>query len=204
MKTTGIILAGGKSKRLGRNKAVEPLSGKSLVTHAFDRLQEVADEIIIVTSEELASLPYPEGSSVIVDVFPGRGPLSGIFTGLSAAKNQYCIAVGCDMPFLNEKLLRHMVERCAGFDAVVPKIGTAVEPLHSVYSRSCIPAIKAQLEAEINQIAALFNSVRVYYMGEQECREFDPDLESFINVNDQHDLKNAVKAAAKREGEPLC
>lgn len=189
---TGIILAGGKSTRLGRNKAVEQVSGKPLIQHVYDNLKTVAGQIIIVSSRELAAISYPEGLEVLVDMYPGKGPLSGIFTGLSAAKYEYSIVVGCDMPFLNSKVLRYLVARAEGCDAAVPKINSQLEPLHAVYSKSCIAAIKEQLEQDKLEIRALFPRINVRYIESDEYLEFDPDMISFVNVNNQADLDKAV------------
>jgi len=205
MKTTGIILAGGKSTRLGRNKAMELLSGKILVHYVYDSLKPLTKQILIVTSEDQAALPYPAASIVLTDIYSDKGPLSGIYTGLSSAEYDYSIVVGCDMPFLNKKLLRHMVEECRGFDAVVPRLGPSkIEPLYSVYSRNCLGPIKVQLQKGRLQISTLFDEINVKYLGVQECRQFDPKLLSFLNINNQDDLDKAIKLAQIAVAEDKC
>ncbi|MDO8577595.1 MAG: molybdenum cofactor guanylyltransferase [Dehalococcoidales bacterium] len=205
MKTTGIILAGGKSTRLGRNKALEPVLGKRLVQYVYDCLKPLADQVFIVTSKDMAALPYPEGAAVLTDIYPDKGPLSGIYTGLASAKHEYNIVVGCDMPFLNEKLLRHMVGECRGFDAVVPRPSpSTMEPLHAVYSRSCLDRMKSQLEKERLKTLAFFEQINVKYISMQECRTFDPELMSFININNQADLDKSIALARHAAKEEVC
>lgn len=205
MSIAGIILAGGKSTRLGRNKALEPLLGKKMVQYVYDCVQPLVEQILIVTSRELATVPYPEGAVVLTDMFSDKGPLSGIYTGLLSAGSDYNIVVGCDMPFLNRKLLRHMVEQCRGFDAVVPKLSPSqTEPLHAIYSRSCVDKMRSLLETGQLQIRSLFKEINVKYIGAQECREFDAELSSFININNQADLEKAIALAGKAGGKGLC
>lgn len=204
MNITAIILAGGKSTRLGRTKALEPVLGKTLVQYVYDCLKPLAGQVLVVTSKDLADLPYPEGSGVVTDVFSDKGPLSGIYSGLASAKYDFSIVVGCDMPFLNIKLLRHMVEECRGFDAVVPRINPSkIEPLHAVYSRNCLDAIKTQLQKGHLQISMLFEEIYVKYISVQECRKFDPELNSFININNLADLDKA-KVLARQAAEDKC
>lgn len=198
MKVTGIILAGGKSRRLGRNKVLESVSGKTLIQCVFERLKPAASQILIVTSQENRRLAYPEGADILVDDFPGKGPLSGIYTGLSAARYEYSIVVACDMPLLNTKLLRYLVDRSRGFDAVVPRLNPEiVEPLHAVYSKRCLNAMKAQLETSCLDMRSLLERLNVRYISPEECRETDHKLESFININNQDDLDKATAAVTR-------
>lgn len=205
MNVTGIILAGGKSTRLGRNKALEPVLGKSLVQYVYDCLKPLAEQVFIVTSKDLATLPYPEGAGILTDIYPEKGPLSGLYTGLASARFDFSIVVGCDMPFLNKKLLQYMVEECRGFDAVVPQLSPfKIEPLHAVYSRSCLDRMKTQLEKGYLQMRALFAQIKVKYISMRECRKFDPELNSFININNQADLDKAIALAGGAEGAAAC
>ena len=112
MKVTAIILAGGKNLRLGRNKALETVGGKSLIECAVESLEPLANQILIVTSREPPDLSVIKQSErLVVDFYPNKGPLGGIYTGLSASQFSHSIVVACDMPFLNAKLLQHMVDK---------------------------------------------------------------------------------------------
>ena len=139
MKVTSIILVGGKNLRLGRTKALEVIGGKSLVEYVIERLRPLSDQILIVTSPKLLDLPINEEVEILVDLYPGKGPLGGIYTGLVSARSIKSITVACDMPFLNADLLTHMVELAGDFDAVIPRLGKEMaEPLHAVYSKNCL------------------------------------------------------------------
>ncbi len=198
MKATAIVLAGGKSLRLGRNKALETILGKSLIEHVVDRLRPLTSQLLIVTSRENLALPSLGQVKVLVDIYPGKGPLAGIYTGLLAARYSHSIVVACDMPFLNTELLRYMVELSRGFDAVVPRLDKGmVEPLQALYAKSCLDKMKTQLENNHLEVYSLLSAFRVRYVEREECQRFDPPLLSFLNINNQSDLDRAISLAAK-------
>ena len=111
MAVTGIVLAGGLSRRLGRDKAVEPIDGEPLISRVIRRLEELTDEIVVVVNNSArgAQLPLPDTAKVAVDIYPDSGSLGGIFSGLSNAKNDWGFVVACDMPFLNSDLISHIL-----------------------------------------------------------------------------------------------
>ncbi len=197
---TSIILAGGKSSRLGRNKALQVLDGKSLVQRVIDRLEVLSTEIIIVTAGG-ESMPVSSAATVktVPDIYAGRGPLVGLFSGLSASTCHHSVVVGCDMPFLSIGLLEYMAQISSTFDVVVPRIEDKVEPLFAVYSRSCLPAIRDLLERDELRINRLFNMVKVEYVGQADINRFDPEHLSFFNINSRADLVRAGQIAT-REG----
>lgn len=195
---TSIILAGGKSLRLGRCKAMETICGKRLIKRVIERLKTLSSQILIVTSQEQYALPITREAEIVVDIYPGKGPLAGIYTGLLASELPYSIVVACDMPFLSVELLRYLIELSEGFDAVIPRSGEGmIEPLHAVYSRSCINTIRAELERDHLKISQLLDILRVRYVEREECQRFDPQLLSFFNVNSLADLKQATVIAMK-------
>lgn len=198
MDISGIVLAGGMSRRLGRDKAVEPLDGESLVARVTGRLSQVSEEIVVVVNEieRAAALPLPESAKIAVDIYPGRGPLGGIFTGLSAVDGDWGIVVACDMPFLSVELLKYMLSLRDGFDAVVPILAGRPEPTHALYSRVCLPHIERRLKADDLKIANFFGDVRVRFVPEDDINRLDPERLSFFNVNTQQDLERAQALAA--------
>lgn len=200
MKVTSIVLAGGKNLRLGRYKALETVCGKTLIERVVERLRPLTDRILVVTSQEQPPLTVT-GVEVLVDVYPGRGPLGGIYTGLLASRSLYSVVAACDMPFLNTELLRYMIELSPDFDVVIPRLGEEmVEPLHAIYSRNCLDNMKTQLERNQLRINSLLNVVRVRYVERAECQRFDPQLLSFFNINYQSDLDRANMLATEGRG----
>lgn len=196
---TSIILAGGKSTRLGQSKALQAIQGKSLIQWVIDRLAVLSTEIIIVTAHgEEIPCSSPVGIKTVADIYPHRGPLVGIYSGLAASSCSRAIIVGCDTPFLSVRLLEYMSQVSSAFDVVVPRIEDKVEPLCAIYSRNCLLAIEALLEQNELRISRLFNMVTARYIEEHEINAFDPEHLSFFNANSQADLDTARKLAADK------
>jgi len=190
---TGIILAGGKSTRIGANKPQLKIGKGHLIDRVADTLSQFTSSILIVTTEDQVSLVESATHSArrVKDIYPGKGPLGGIYTGLMHAETSYSLVVGCDMPFLNSGLIRYLIDGASGFAAIAPKIGWMIQPLHAIYSKSCVPSIEALIREDQLQIIKLFNLVNTRFVTEKEIDQFDPDHLSFLNVNTEGDLLKA-------------
>ena len=203
MTITSIILAGGRSSRLGREKLAEVIAGKSLTERAVSSLISLSQEILIVISQKqarssLSLYTYPEAKTV-VDLYPGKGSLIGIYTGLVHSTNFLNLVVACDMPFLNVNLLRYMIDISPGFDVIIPRVDDQMEPLHAVYSKNCIGPMESLIKQDNLKATAFFDSVKVRYVGKEELDRFDPERLSFFNINTGADLKRARMLAAQEE-----
>jgi len=196
---TSIILAGGKSSRLGRSKALQVVGNKSLIQWVIDRVAPLSSELIIVTAHG-EGIPHSSGipTKVLADVYPGKGPLVGIYSGLMASSSYHAIVVGCDTPFLNTGLLEHMAKIPSTFDVVLPRVGDKVEPLCAIYSKNCLSSIGSLVERDELSVLSLFDMVKVRYVEEHDINVFDPDHLSFFNINSEHDLERARKLAAEK------
>lgn len=200
MEITGIILAGGKNLRLGRNKALEKIGGTTVIERVISRLTPIVNQFIIITSDGKNHLITIPSVQFKADINPGKGPLGGIYTGLSVSDTELNIAVACDMPFLNTSLFQYMLGLVPGFDAVVPRTSHSYfEPLHAIYSQTCLPVIKTHLDSGQLSIRAFLREVRVRYIEEAECRQYDPELLSFFNMNRQSDYERAIKLAEQNK-----
>lgn len=132
---------------------------------------------------------------MVVDLFPGKLALGGLYTGLKSAGTFHNLAVACDMPFLNRDLLYYLISLAPGFDAVVPRINDMVEPLHAVYSKSCLSTVERLLDEDRLSVLEIFNLVNTRYVEEDEIAKFDPDRRSFFNINTPNDLREAERLA---------
>ena len=188
---TTIVLAGGKSRRLGRYKALETLGGQSLVERVIDRLSPLGTEIIVVAAEEDWGFPPDIKVKTVFDVYPDKGALVGIYSGLKAASTFYSLVVACDMPFLNVALLRYLMGLSSGFDAVIPKLEGKLQPLHAVYSKDCLGPIEDMLGEDRRKVTDLPDRLRVRFVGDKEIETFDPEHLSFFNINSEFDLQQA-------------
>ena len=183
--------------RLGRDKVREVVGSSNLLQRVLSQLTPFNRDIIIVTAGEKSLPPFNEYQrlKIVTDIYPGKGTLGGIYTGLAVSNSWYNLVVACDMPFLNHALLRFMMELSVGFDLVVPRLGEWVEPLHAVYARSCLAPIKTLLSQGNLEIRALFELVIVRYIEAEEIDRFDPDHLSFFNINTEADLAKAKQLA---------
>ena len=191
---SGVILAGGQSTRLGVDKVLLDFGGTPLVTTVIGKLRRLTDDLIVVGRyrelfDQLDALH-------VEDDYPGCGALGGIYTGLRASRYDKAIIVACDMPFLSLRLIRHMVRLSEGFDVVIPRGPKGVEPLHAVYSRTCLEPIQELLSTGVLRIIRFFPRVRVRYMDSDEIAIYDPQYRSFLNINTREDLDLARGTAS--------
>lgn len=184
---TGVILAGGKSTRYGTNKAFAQVQGVRVIERTIRVMSSVCPRLLLVTNTpaEYAYLHLP----MVEDLVKGLGPLGGIYTGLEVIDDETGLFVACDMPFLREDLLCHLVTLRGDFDAVVPRVDWMVEPLHALYAKKCLPSLRKFIRSQELQILKFFQKIRVRYMEEEEIRKIDPDLKSFFNINRPEDLE---------------
>lgn len=192
-----IVLAGGEGKRLGTDKALLRIGSQVLIEGIVEKMARIGDEVIIVTNSPQR---YDHLEARLVgDVYPGKGSLGGIYSGIKAAHNQHSLVVACDMPFLDLRLLRYMILLSPGQDVVIPRVGELTEPLHAIYSRRCLQPIERVLAGGSRRIIEFFPEVRVRYIEEQEIKLFDPQCLSFFNINTLADLEKARGLARRNE-----
>jgi molybdenum cofactor guanylyltransferase len=186
---TGAVMAGGKSSRLGRDKALLSIGGETLLERALRTLEEATQEQIVIGPSDRRE--QSKGAGVYPDLFPSSGPLGGIYTALRSASHPLVLVVACDMPFLNPALLRYLLSLADGFDVVLPKPDGRGEQLHAVYRTNCEDAIERQLQSGNFKIDRFFDQVRVRAVDAEELRQYDPELASFRNVNTPEDWAEA-------------
>jgi molybdopterin-guanine dinucleotide biosynthesis protein A len=188
-----VVLAGGQSSRLGRDKSLLNVCGQPLVARIINTLSTLSDDLVVVASdlEPLDALDLP--ARLVRDEKQSVGALMGLYTGLKVVDHTHALVVACDMPFLNLSLLRYMLPLASGYDIVIPRMNDYLEPLHAVYGKSCLPAIQRLLDQGRRQIIAFFPEVRVRYIEEAEINRFDPQHLSFLNVNTPEDWQEVQR-----------
>jgi molybdopterin-guanine dinucleotide biosynthesis protein A len=184
---TGIILAGGKSRRMGRNKALIDSGGVPLFERVYRVIKEIFSEIIIVTNDVL---PFERYEAILQrDIILDKGALGGLYTGLFHSSNYHAFCSACDMPFLNPRVIEYMTEEMDEYDVIVPKTHDGLHPLHAIYSKNCLNPMRQLLDRDDLKIVDFFGQVRVRYIEEMEIREFDPHMRSVINVNTEEEME---------------
>ena len=188
MKITGIILAGGKNLRMGKNKAFIEVNGQRIIDRTKNLLAELFDEVLLVTNSPLDYLDL--NLRLVADHCPGKGALGGIYTGLFHASYSHAFVAACDMPFLNKALIARLatLSLSPGYDIVIPKTEDGLQPLHAVYSQKCLPFVENLLRENNLKIIDFFPRVKKREVSTEEIRPLDPQLVSFLNINTPEDL----------------
>lgn len=187
---------------MGQDKATLPIieHGPPMIEMVLDRLRDVAQDVMIVANDQ--DRFAESGVRVVPDLEPGQGTLAGIQAAIDGAAFEHCLVVACDMPFLNQALLRAMTAVPRDYDVLAPYLpgtskqgssGMIYQTLHAIYSKRCLPAIEAQLRAGNRQVIGFFDDVRVKTISEAEARVHDPALRSFFNANTPENLELAAR-----------
>ena len=200
MPVTGVILAGGTSRRMGQNKALIPLGDDTLIGHVIRRICPLTDELLLITNtpDEYAHLGLPMYS----DIVPDAGALGGVYTGLMTASHDAVLCVACDSPFLVPKLLTYLVSALDDYDAVMPwtyrenpadRNGNQItlQTLCAAYSKRCLPIIELMLQESELRVHALQERASIKSVSPEIWQAFDPDGISFFNINTPADFAQA-------------
>ena len=195
MYKTAIILAGGKSARMGEDKAFLRFGDSTLIERILGELRPHFEDMILVSNHPERFM-HLEDVRIVSDVHPGQGPLGGIFSGLLASRGHHNLVVSCDMPFLNHLLLDYMWSLREWGDVVVPLTHEALSPMCAIYAREVLPALASALAAGERKVMGLYPKLRVHYIREDELKAYDPELRSFRNLNTPADYRAALEEYA--------
>lgn len=188
-----IVLAGGGSRRMGRDKRRLELAGRSLVQLMVDRLAPLFGRVLIIGARR--GQAAAGGADQVGDLLPGAGPLGGIYTGLTLSPDPVNFVAPCDLPFLQEDLVRLLWRWADSHQVVVPQGPDGLEPLCAFYHRTCLPAIERALARGERRVRSFYPHVDVKSVPEAALRRVDPTLVSFFNVNSWQDYMEARRLA---------
>ena len=184
---TGVILSGGKNRRMGENKAFLAINGERLIDRTVRLFRSIFKEVIIVTTDPTDYLDQP--AVIVTDILPDKGALGGIYTGLFFAREEHVFVAACDMPFLNLTFLEYMTRQSSGYDIVIPAPTDGLQPLHAVYARRCLPVIRRLLDQNRLKVTGFYPSHRLLKISPEIIHSFDPEGRMFLNVNTPEDLR---------------
>lgn len=186
MNISAYITAGGKSKRFKQDKSLFLLEGKPLIQHVVDIIRPIFDDIIIISNdtEKFNFL----GLETIEDIIHGIGPIGGLHAALTHSKDEKIFIFPCDMPYLNSEFINYMISLPEEYDVVIPSVGGYYEPLHAIYSKTCLPFINESIENKEYQIYKFFDNVNVRKVADDEIEYYDDPLSIFRNINYLEDI----------------
>ena len=197
IEVTGVLLAGGKSRRMGEDKRYLVVGEQTLLERGLGVLRSMFHEVLVVIAQD--SAPLDIDARVVRDLVPDCGSLGGIYTGLTQATSPYIFAVACDMPFLNQAVITQFTNRRDTADIVMARLTTRLHPMHALYGKRCLPAMEQMIVARQLKIQELVShaSLRVQYVTEADLLSIDPSWRSFHNVNTPEDLEAACSLLAR-------
>lgn len=188
---TGVLLAGGKSRRMGEDKRFILVGQRTLFERTCSVLRESFEQVCVVIAQDSPSLQAEV--PVARDLIPDCGSLGGLYTGLRRAKTQHIFLVACDMPFLNPDVIRYMVRMKDQADIVISRWASRLQPTHAVYGQNCLPVIEEMMNLHNRKIHSMIDhpALRVRVIVEKEIRQIDRDGRSMFNINTPSDLEHA-------------
>lgn len=183
---TGIILAGGKSSRMGRNKAFLEIDGQRLIDRTVGIFKDLFDEVLLVTNTPLDYID--QDVRIVTDLISGKGPIGGIYTGLFFASFERVFAASCDMPFLNRKFIKYVAGLQGDWEVAVPDACGSLQPLHAVYNRRCMKEMRRCIDGDECRMSGFCGRVRMLKIPEDDMKAFGSSRILFANVNTEEDL----------------
>jgi molybdopterin-guanine dinucleotide biosynthesis protein A len=199
---SGIVLAGGRSRRMGRNKALLPApdaSSLTFVERLASLLAEICTEILLVARDETSGKEYSSLSGsqnwrIVYDQVANQGPLMGLYSGLQATTFSHALVLAVDLPFVQPALLSWLSAFPLTDKMLVPRVHGTPQVLLARYPRSLLPAIEQCLRAGRRDPRALLEQVVPRFLEEEQARAIDPDLRSFVNINTPEDFARELAA----------
>jgi len=185
----GVVLAGGKGRRIGGKKAFIRLGGETLIARACRTLAGIFSEVVIVADEltSFCELPY----RTIPDRLPQLGPIGGLESALHAIPHKHLFVVACDMPFLSPNVIRAMLAFSNNYDLVIPSISGRLHPLHAIYNPACLSVITERIKKKDLALRSFPIDLNCLFFREEMFRQADPQLRSLVNINTPEELASA-------------
>lgn len=198
---TAVLLAGGKSRRMGEDKRFLPVGDRTLFDRSCTALQQTFDSVCVVIAQDSAALEA--GVPVVRDLINNCGSLGGLYTGLRHAKTNHVFLAACDMPFLNPRLIEYLVGLKGDRDIVICRWKNRLHPTHALYGQQCCAVIEEMLRTQQLKIQSLVthSALRIRVVEECEIEKIDPAGRSFLNVNTPSDLASVREMRTETGGE---
>lgn len=190
------VLAGGKSARMGQDKAFLEVGDRLVIERVLLQAEALTDDLFISTNSPEKYKRF--GLRMVNDIYPDKAALGGIYSAIRAARYDHVLILACDMPLLNKSLLRYLIGLAGSADVIAPLIDPhQPETLHTIYSKTCLPAIEDRLKANKLRIIGFFDAVSVRYVDRSEIAKFDPNFYAFVNMNTPEEWQRVAALVEK-------
>ncbi|MDX8414041.1 MAG: molybdenum cofactor guanylyltransferase [Mariprofundales bacterium] len=191
---TALILAGGRSRRMGQNKATTLLAGKTLLDRVVREVQPLFSELLISVCSANPQLPYLQ----VIDQVESQGPMVGVMTALRQISTRWLFVIACDMPFVSATLIRAMADQRQQQEAVAAEVEGRMQPLLAFYATPSLLRMEAQMRSGNRSLQSLLQQADSTIISEVECRRSDPELRSFMDIDTPEDLARLCCADVDR------
>jgi molybdopterin-guanine dinucleotide biosynthesis protein A len=195
-----VLLAGGKSKRMGEDKLFLPIQGKPIIHYMTEKLINADLLVRIITSGSnqkkiMDILPQDllKNISIFQDVYPDKGPIGGIYSGLFYSNEPYIFVLAVDLPFFNPELMLAMEKDCLRKNALIPHTEKGYEPLFAIYAKSCQPVFRKMIQENNLKISNSYGILSARIFSKEKIALFDPGYRSFININTREDYEEIIR-----------
>lgn len=186
---TGLILAGGDSRRMGQDKPTLLLDGETLLARVADRMRPLFADLIVSVRSHREDIYFPQ----VCDATETSGPLAGVLAGMSSAQTPWVFVLACDMPFVAPPLVERLAEMRGNYQAVVPVVGGHAQPLTAFYARSLLPELQRLAQTGVRGLRDSLQHLRVNFVDEAELQACDSQLRSFFDLDTPQDLAAAIR-----------
>jgi molybdenum cofactor guanylyltransferase len=195
---SAIVLAGGRSSRMGTDKATLAWDGATLIQRTVAELRRLFDDVIVVCRLDQAGVMTDFGARVLSDDEPFQGPVTALHRGLDAIETDVAFACGCDLPFLKAEMAKALCTMAAGYEAAIPEIGGRLQVLHAAYHRNSAPVLQTMIEAGRHKLQELVPLLRARIVNQSDLSRYDQHLLSFVNVNTPAEYQHALRLARSK------
>lgn len=190
---TPVILAGGANSRMGENKALLEMDDQKIIEIMVQKLEKIFEKSTYIVTNQRETYDFLENVCFVPDLVNTvkKNSLVGLYSGLAQIPTERGFFLPCDMPFINEDLVKYLINHSKGYDVVVPKIDQYYQPLHGIYHKNCLKPMKKMIDQKHYKIIDFFPEIKLHTIGKEIIHKFDPEELSFYNINKKEDYEQA-------------
>ncbi|RUM47803.1 MAG: molybdenum cofactor guanylyltransferase [Hydrogenothermus sp.] len=201
MSLSCIVLAGGKSKRMGKDKAFLDFKGKPFLRHILEKLSEISDNIVVIVNKDFSNYSgiiegFPQ-VSLVKDLFPYEGPLNGVISAKNYVKHEKVLISTCDIPVISTELIKYLAGKIEGYDMVLPIVNEKRQPFNTVYKKNSLEIAENIFKNGNRSLMKWIDNLKKVVINENEIKNFKNAIYMYQSINTPEDYKNFLKTFTK-------